>query len=67
MVDLQGGKVFGLNQTGARMVELIAAGDSIEQILTILVEEYEGDRAVIQKETSALIQSLLDRGLVVQN
>jgi hypothetical protein len=67
MVDLRGGKVFELNQTGARMVELIAARNSIDEIFATLFDEFDVDRAVMQEETSTLIQSLLDRGLVVES
>lgn len=67
MVDLSGGKVFELNQTGARIVELIAAGNSIDKILAALFDEFDVDRAAMREEASALIQSLLDRGLVVES
>lgn len=67
MVDLLGGKVFELNQTGARMIELIAAGNATDKVLATLFDEFDVDRAVMQEEVSALIQSLLDRGLVVES
>ena len=66
IVDLSGEKVFELNQTGARAVELIAAGHSIDEIFNTLFEEYSVDRAVMKQEISVLIQSLLDRGLIVE-
>lgn len=66
MVELQAGKVFELNETAARVVELIGAGNSTDQILALLSDEYDIDRAVIEKETARVVQSLLDCGLVVE-
>lgn len=66
MVELQAGKVFELNETAARVVELIGAGNSTDKIVAVLADEYDVDRAVIEKEASRVIQSLLDRGLVVE-
>lgn len=66
MVELQAGKVFELNETATRIIELIGAGTSTGQILAVLSDEYDVDRAVIEKEASRVIQSLLDRGLVVE-
>lgn len=67
MVELQAGKVFELNETGARIAELIASGASIDKILAVLSDEYDIERDVIQQETLRIVQSLLDRGLVVQD
>jgi len=66
MVELQAGKVFELNETAARIVELIAAGSPTDKILAVLSDEYDVDRVVIEKEASRVIQSLIDRGLVVE-
>ena len=67
IVDMDGEKVFELNQTGARTVELIAGGHSVDEILSALLEEYSADRAAMKEEISALVQSLLDRGLIVES
>ena len=66
VVELEAGKVFQLNETAARIVELISAGKSTDEIPAVLHNEYDIDPAVIREETLRIIQFLLDRGIVVE-
>jgi hypothetical protein len=65
VVDLEHGHYFGLNAVGARAWLAFASGQSVGQVASSLLSEYEVDRATLVDDLSRLVRELADHGLVV--
>jgi len=65
LLKLQDEVVFSLNETGARIAQLIAGGRSVEATVDALTIEYGQIREEVERDVIALVQALLARGLVV--
>jgi hypothetical protein len=63
-VNLQTDQIFELNDTGARIWELIVSGQSVESIPAILAAEFDVDVAVAASETRRLLEALHQAGLL---
>lgn len=57
--------VFALNDTGTRIVQLIAEGRDLNLVLDALHEEYGVERTELRRAVKDLVDALLARGLVV--
>ena len=57
--------VFALNDTGTRIVQLIAEGRDLDRVLDALYEEYGVERTELRRAVRDLVDALLARGLVV--
>lgn len=57
--------VFSLNETGARIAQLIAEGRGIDAVVDVLVGEYAAQRSDVDHEVTRLVETLLARGLLV--
>ena len=66
MLKLQQEEVFSLNETGARVAQLIEEGRSVDAVIDTLTAEYETSRADIEREVIDLVQALVSKGLVVR-
>jgi hypothetical protein len=64
LLDVERGKYFGLNSIGADVWRALASPTKIEDLLTGLMRDYEGDATVIEKDVVDLIGRLADSGLV---
>jgi len=58
--------VFALNDTGTRIVQLIAEGLDLNQVLNTLHQEYGVEPPKLQQAVEDLVDALLSRGLVVR-
>jgi len=67
LLNLATGMYFGLNEVGTRIWHLIADHGSTDEIIESILAEYEVDEAQLRKDVDALIQQLLDKGLVRAN
>lgn len=56
--------VYPLNEAGTRIWELLDGGRTIADISSIICDEFEGDRALIQKDVVDFIEDLLKAGLI---
>jgi hypothetical protein len=65
LLDLRTSHYFGLTGSGARIWELIEAGQAHDGIVEILTREFEADEAVIREQVSAFLDDLVERGLLV--
>ena len=65
ILKLQDEAVFSLNESGARIAELIVAGQTLEQIVTTLAGEYGRTPESISADVRDLVHVLLSRGLLV--
>ena len=56
---------FSLNETGARIGQLIVEGHDLDALVSILAEEYATPRSDVEREVRSLVQALLQKGLLV--
>ncbi|HUR73956.1 MAG TPA: PqqD family protein [Sporichthya sp.] len=56
LIHLQTNDIFDLNETSARLWELLGEHGDVEQILTVLAEEFDVDPQQLQRETSATLK-----------
>ena len=59
-------EVFSLNETGARVAQLIELRRSLGEVIDTLTDEYETGREQIERDVNDLVQELVSKGLVVR-
>lgn len=64
LVNLRTNRIFELNRTGARLWDLLGEGSSESQIVEQLLAEFEVPQEQLEREVRALLDSLLDEGLI---
>ena len=64
LVNLWTGHVFELNETAARVWELLVGGVSRSELVRALLEEYDGDAAAVGRDVDELLALLSERGLL---
>ena len=65
VLKLQDETVFSLNDTGARIAQLIDRGHPIDDVTAMLSREYGVSRREVEVEVTRLVQMLRSKGLVV--
>ena len=65
VLKLQDETVFSLNDTGARIAQLIDGGHPIDEVGRILSREYDVSPKVVELEVTRLVHVLRTKGLVV--
>lgn len=65
VVDLEEGSIFSLNETGARLWEIVTAGGDEQSIRRTLLAEYDVAAPRLDDEISRLLQELMDAGLLL--
>lgn len=56
---------YGLNESGTRMWQVLGDSENIEGAVLPLLEEFEVDEATLRTDLNNLIQSLLEKKMVV--
>ena len=64
ILALESGTYFGLDPVGARMWHLMEAGKSLAQVCDTMIEEYEVERDVLQRDLLSLVGELVEKKLV---
>lgn len=64
LLDLASGTYFGLNEVGARLWDLLAAGNTVGEARRTLLDEFEVEEQVLRDDVDALIAELERRQLV---
>lgn len=64
LLDLKSGVYFGLDPVGARFWELVEEGHRLPELITALLDEYEVEEEVLDKDIRGLINELCARGLL---
>jgi hypothetical protein len=64
ILHLDSERYFGLDDVGTRFLSVLTTSDSIEAAYQSLAEEYDVDREVLRQDLLALIQSLLQQGII---
>lgn len=65
ILDLESGTYFGLDAVGTQIWRGLDRRDSIEAIVTALVETYDVDRDTADGDVRRLMTQLVDRGLLL--
>lgn len=64
ILNLDSERYFGLDNVGTRILTVLTNSDSIQSAYESLLAEYEVDHATLRADLVALIESLLQQGLV---
>jgi len=65
LVRLSTNRIYELNDTGARLWELLEQGASIDTAVATLVTEFAAPHDDIARDVDALIRDLTEHGLIV--
>jgi hypothetical protein len=65
LVRLSTNRIYELNDTGARLWELLEQGTTPDLAVTTLAEEFDAPRDEIARDVDALIRDLTAQGLLV--
>ena len=64
ILNLNSERYFGLDDVGTRMLSVLNNSDSIEAAYESLAAEYDVDRQALRNDLTALIENLLQQGLI---
>jgi hypothetical protein len=64
LLDLASESYFGLDAVGTRVWGLLESGASVGDMLDVLLDEYEVERDVLEKDVGELLEKLLEAGLI---
>lgn len=64
ILNLNSERYFGLDNVGTHMFSVLTNSDSIEAAYESLAREYDVDRQVLRQDLVALVENLLQQGLV---
>ena len=64
LLDLASEQYFGLDEVGTRVWQLLNEGQSLGAMLDVLLGEYEVERERLETDVRALLDSLIEAGLV---
>ena len=63
LLNLETGMYYGLDGVGTRAWQLAAADGSLRSVLDRLVDEYDAEPSVIERDLLALADALVGKGL----
>ena len=64
ILNVNSERYFGLDNVGTRMLSVLSNSPSIEAACEVLAQEYDVDRQMLQHDLLALVESLLQQGLI---
>ena len=64
ILNLDSERYFGLDDVGTRFLSVLTTSDSIDEAYQSLVDEYDVDREMLRQDLEALIQNLLQKGII---
>lgn len=65
VVNLRTNRIYSLNRTGARLWELISAGNDREAAEAALIEEFDVEEGELRNEVAAVLEELTEEGLIL--
>jgi hypothetical protein len=66
LVNLKTNRIYSLNPTGARLWELISAGNDREAAEAALIEEFDVEEGELRNEVAAVLEELVQEGLILE-
>jgi hypothetical protein len=64
VIRQEAGEVLGLNQTAARLLDLIDGKLAVRDLVDKMVEEFETDRSALEKDVVKFLKDLLHAGVI---
>lgn len=64
MMDMEKGKYLMLNEVATRIWDIVEEVKSIDEIINILLEEYEIEKKTCEEQVVTFIQQLVDSNLL---
>ena len=64
LLDLASESFFGLDEVSTRVWQLLRSGTGQAQLVETLLDEYEVEREVLEKDVGHLLGRLCDAGLI---
>ena len=64
LLNLDTETYFGLDEVGTRMLEALRSSGSMDAAVAQLLSEYDVDEATLRSDLQALLQRLVENGLV---
>ena len=64
ILNLDSERYFGLDDVATRILSVLAEADSIEAAYKSLLDEYDVDGQMLRQDLVALIESLLQQGII---
>ena len=64
LLDLASESYFGLDAVGTRVWQLLQSGAGQTDLIDSLLDEYEVERATLEKDITDLLQRLAEAGLI---
>ena len=64
LLDLQSGVYYGLDAIGSRMWQLLIEQRDVDEVCSIMVDEYETSSDVLRTDVDRLVSELAEKGLV---
>jgi hypothetical protein len=64
LLDSEGGKYFGINRTGTKMLDAILATGDMDATVHTLSAEYGVEPGRIRKDLEKFLATLIERGLI---
>ena len=64
LLDLASESFFGLDEVSTRVWQLLSEGVGRDRVIDTLLDEYDVDREVLEKDVGELLQRLAEAGLV---
>jgi hypothetical protein len=66
ILNLDSERYYGLDNVGTRFLSVLTTSESIETAYERLQNEYDVDPKVLRTDLLALIENLLDQGLLIR-
>ena len=66
ILNLDSERYYGLDDIGTRFLSVLTTSDSIETAYDRLRDEYDVDPQVLRADLLALIETLIDQGLLIR-
>lgn len=66
LMSIEADSYFGLDPIASRIWELLEQPKTLDELVALLMEEYEVDASTCTEDVRALLGDLQDKGLVVQ-
>ena len=66
ILNLDSERYYGLDDVGTRFLSVLTTSDSIETAYERLRHEYDVDPQVLRADLIALIENLIDQGLLIR-
>jgi hypothetical protein len=64
LLHLASGTYFGLDPVGSRIWQLMEKNNTLAEVCSVMIEEYEVSREELERDVLALLQQLADKQLV---